>query len=137
MVKASGIRLRKSLRVLFSMEHYGFAEYLAQRPHQLKAAINLTRWPPPCTELGFPMHWRLSPLLPFFGDLLLEELLREVMPDLRWSPGTGTLSDDTYRRRPDAWRTNQLDVYRGGRHHHTNARSLATSIGKWPERSSS
>ena len=39
----------QSLRVLFSMEHYGFAEYLAQRPHQLKAAINLDTLATPCT----------------------------------------------------------------------------------------
>ena len=75
--------------------------------------------------------------MPFFGDLLLEELLREVMPDLRWSPGTGTLSDDTIGGDPMLGvPTNWMYIEVGG-HHHTNARSLATSIGKWPERSSS
>ena len=122
MVKASGIRLRKSLRVLFSMEHYGFAEYLAQRPHQLKAAINLdTLATPMYRELGFPMHWRLSPLcMPFFGDLLLEELLREVMPDLRWSPGAGTLSDDTIGGDPMLGVPTNWMYIEVGELHHTN-----------------
>jgi hypothetical protein len=122
MVKASGIRLRKSLRVLFSMEHYGFAEYLVQRPHRLKAAINLdTLATPMYRELGYPMHWRLSPLcLPFFGDLLLEELLREVMPDLRWSPGPGTLSDDTFGGDPMLGVPTNWMYTEVGEHHHTS-----------------
>ena len=59
MLKNSGLKLRKSLRVVFSMEHYGFLAYLAMGTHHIKAAMNLDM---PASlmyrDLGLPLHWR-------------------------------------------------------------------------------
>ena len=102
MLKNSGLRLKKSLRVVFSMEHYGFMAYLALKRHHLRAAMNMDMLSTTmCRELGFPLQWRLSaPCLPFFGDLLMRRILELCAPDLRIDEMPATLSDDTMGGEP-------------------------------------
>ncbi|MBE6381370.1 MAG: Zn-dependent exopeptidase M28 [Lentisphaerae bacterium] len=97
MIKNSGLKLKKSLRAVFSFEHYGFVFYLSGGRHKLKAAMNLDMISTVMyRDFGFPMHWRLSTFgMPFFGDILMMQMIREVMPELRIDPTYGTLSDDT------------------------------------------
>ncbi|MBE6369634.1 MAG: hypothetical protein E7056_05680 [Lentisphaerae bacterium] len=97
MIKDSGIKLKRTLRAVFSFEHYGFVFYFASKHHKLKAAMNLDMISTTMyRDYSFPMHWRLSTLgMPFFGDLLMMQLIREIMPELRIDPTYGTLSDDT------------------------------------------
>jgi len=102
MLKNSGLKLKKSLRVVFSMEHYGFLAYLALGTHHLRAAMNMDMLATTMyRDLGFPLHWRMSTAsLPFFGDMLMPRILEECEPDLRtdWHPGN--LSDDTMAGEP-------------------------------------
>ena len=97
MLKNSGLKLKKSLRVVFSMEHYGFLAYLAMKTHHIKAAMNMDM---PASlmyrDLGLPLHWRMSAVsLPFFGDQLMLKILEECEGELRIDSRPGTLSDDT------------------------------------------
>ena len=96
-IKESGIKLKKSLRVVFSFEHYGFIFYMARHKHNLKAAMNMDMISTIMyREFGFPMSWRLSTIsLPFFGDLLMLDIIRQLEPDMRLYCDPGNLSDDT------------------------------------------
>ena len=97
MIKESGLKLKKSLRVVFSFEHYGFIFYLARHKHNLKAALNMDMLATTMyRDLGIPLEWRLSTIsLPFFGDLLMLDLLKKMAPELRLDCCPGNLSDDT------------------------------------------
>jgi len=102
MLKNAGLKLRKSLRVVFSMEHYGFLAYLAQGTHHIRAAMNMDMLATTMyRELGFPLHWRMSTAsLPFFGDMLMLKILEECEPGLRIDSYPGNLSDDTMAGEP-------------------------------------
>ena len=102
MLKKSGLKLKKSLRVVFSMEHYGFLAYLAMKTHHIKVAMNMDMLATTMyRDLGFPLHWRLSAAcLPFFGDLLMLKILEECEPGLRIDCRPGNLSDDTMAGEP-------------------------------------
>ncbi len=102
MLKNSGLKLRKSLRVVFSMEHYGFLAWLAMGTHHIKAAMNMDMLATTMyRDLGFPLHWRMSAVsLPFFGDLLMLKILEECESGLRIDCCPGTLSDDTMAGEP-------------------------------------
>ena len=102
MIKESGIRLKRSLRVVLSFEHYGFAAYFAGCKHNLKAGMNMDMFATTMyRDLGFPLHWRLSTMsLPFFGDLLMQTIIRQTNPELRIDPTYGNLSDDTLAGEP-------------------------------------
>ena len=102
MLLQSKLKLKRSLRVVFSFEHYGFAAYFASCKHQLKAAMNMDMLATTMyRDLGFPLHWRMSTMsLPFFGDLLMENIIKACQPQLRLDPTYGTLSDDTIGGEP-------------------------------------
>ena len=102
MLKNSGLKLKKSLRVVFSMEHYGFLAYLAMGTHHIRAAMNMDMPASPMyRDLGLPLHWRMSAVcLPFFSDLLMQKIFEECEPELRIDSHPGTLSDDTMAGEP-------------------------------------
>ena len=129
MLNAAKITPKKTLRVIFSMEHYGLAQYYSQNlhTHKMFAALNID-----CLigytyrELGDELHFRTSPCtVPFAGDLILEYLLRNCTPHLRWETGFGNLSDDTIGGDPQIniptnWIYSKTNVF-----HHTNGRLFA------------
>jgi len=126
MLKNSGLKLKKSLRVVFSMEHYGFLAYLTMKTHHIKAAMNMDMLATTMyRDLGFPLHWRMSAAcLPFFGDLLMLKILEECEPGLRIDCRPGNLSDDTMAGEPLLGiPTNWLYVENGPSpfHHSSNA----------------
>lgn len=102
MVKNADLKLKRSLRVVFSMEHYGFLAYLAMKTHHIKAAMNMDMLATTMyRDLGFPLHWRMSTAgLPFFGDMLMLKIIGECEPSLRLDCCPGNLSDDTMAGEP-------------------------------------
>ena len=129
MITSAGIRPQKTLRVVFSMEHYGLAQYYAQNlhTHKMFAGLNID-----ClagytySELGDELHFRLSPCsAPFAGDLILEHILKTFPYRFRWQSGFGNLSDDTIGGDPEIniptnWIYSKTNVF-----HHTNGRMFA------------
>ena len=126
---SSGVKPKKTLRVIFSMEHYGLAQYYARNlhTHKMFAALNidcLTGYT--YRELEDELHFRLSPpTAPYAGDLILEYMLRNFAPDLRWSTGFGNLSDDTIGGAaeinvPTNWIYSKTNIF-----HHTSGRFYA------------
>ena len=102
MLKNSGLKLKKSLRVVFSMEHYGFLAYLARGTHRIRAAMNMDM---PASlmyrDLGLPLHWRMSTVsLPFFTDLLMLKIIEECESGLLIDCRPGNLSDDNMAGEP-------------------------------------
>ncbi len=91
--------LEKSIRVIVSMEWYGFSEYYTH-PEKTRRILSLFSCDAVCnfTEKGKPgMVVRLSPTLaPIFMDFLLPDLFRRNLPDRLVTAQKGTLSDDTF-----------------------------------------
>ncbi|MBR1952203.1 MAG: hypothetical protein IKA32_06485 [Lentisphaeria bacterium] len=101
-LKESGIKLKKSLRVVFSMEYYGTMAFFLSKEHHIKLALN-TDGVAPMTykQLGYPLEWRTSSVaLPSFSDLLMLRVFECCAPDMRIAVKTGTLSDDTFGGEP-------------------------------------
>lgn len=118
--------LEKSLRVVISMERYGFAHYLAApaRRKRIQCALNLdSTGHLSYRRLGVPLVSRRSSYaLPFFGELLLDGLIRAFDPGLRYQPVPGNLSDDTFGCDPFLHvPTNWLKTESPGCHHLTGA----------------
>lgn len=118
--------LEKGLRVVLSMERYGFAHYLAApaRRQRIQCALNLdSTGHLSYRRLGIPLVSRQSSYaLPFFGELLLDELIQEFDPELRYVAAPGNLSDDTFGCDPLLGvPTNWLKSESPGCHHHTGA----------------
>jgi len=88
----------KTLRLIFSMERYGFAAFFANHDKKILAATSIdtmTCQGSDTLNLGFTIVE--SPLsMPFFGDMLFNELMKEFCPDVHWSFQSGTLSDDCW-----------------------------------------
>ena len=97
--------LKKSLRVVFSMELFGFSEYFSRRENVRRAfyAVSLdgigtfNTWKP---EEKKSVNLRLTTgTAPFVSDLLYREYFREK--DSLYTPETrGCLSDDTFGEDP-------------------------------------
>ena len=92
----------KTLRLIFSMERYGFAAFFANHDKKILAALSIdtiTCYGNGLIERGFVI--KESPLsLPFFGDMLLYEAMRTHCADLRWNTAPGNLSDDCWSSEP-------------------------------------
>ncbi|MBQ7329254.1 MAG: hypothetical protein IJX01_05040 [Oscillospiraceae bacterium] len=92
----------KTLRLIFSMERYGFAAFFANHNKKILAALSIdtiTCFGNSIIDRGFVI--KESPLsLPFFGDMLLYEAMRTYCSDLRWSMAPGNLSDDCWSSEP-------------------------------------
>ena len=88
----------KTLRLVFSMERYGFAAFFAGHDRKILAATSidtLTCQAAATLDQGFLITE--SPLsLPFFGDMLFYEAMKSFCPDVRLRMVPGTLSDDCW-----------------------------------------
>ena len=92
----------KTLRLIFSMERYGFAAFFAHHDKKILAALSidtLTCLGGEILKTGFVV--RESPLsLPFFGDMLLQAAMDKFCPDIKWKLDMGNLSDDCWSSEP-------------------------------------
>lgn len=88
----------KTLRLIFSMERYGYAAFFEKHDRKILAATSidsLTCLASQILKTGF--HITMSPLsLPFFGDMLFEKLMDAYCRDVKWVFTPGTLSDDCW-----------------------------------------
>ena len=92
--------LERSLRIVLSMERYGFSEYFQDRERN-KRTLTVISMDSACHFPGsdtFPeTKLRLSSFFqPSFLDLLLPALYRELLPERRLELESGNLSDDTF-----------------------------------------
>ncbi len=89
---------QKTLRLIFSMERYGFAAFFANHDKKILAATSIdtmTCQGADTLNLGFSIV--KSPVsLPYFGDMLFNELMNSFCPDINWNFLPGTLSDDCW-----------------------------------------
>lgn len=89
---------KKTLRLIFSMERYGYAAFFANHNKKILAAVSIDSFTCLASDIldtGF--HITMSPLsLPFFGDMLFEEAMKKFCGDIRWKFTPGTLSDDCW-----------------------------------------
>ena len=114
------VKLQKTLRVVFSMELYGFNAFLAEKERREKilAALSLDTFT--ILQKDSCIKWRLSHRANgFFGDLLIRKAFAEKLPELDLVDDPGSLSDDTFAGSPSLnIPTNWLLGYSGGGHHH-------------------
>ena len=114
-----GVKLKKTLRIVFSMELYGFSAYLADpaRRGRIFAAMNLDS----CVHWARVIDFRQSPLfLPLFTDWFYRDWFAKYLPGFAWSESRGNLSDDTFGGDPAIgtatnWLRNPCGIY----HHNT------------------
>lgn len=89
---------QRTLRLVFSMERYGFAAFFASHHKKVLAAMSidtLTCLGSDTLNTGFTI--KEAPLsLPFFGDMLLGEAMHAFCPDVKWKFMPGNLSDDCW-----------------------------------------
>ncbi len=89
---------KKTLRIIFSMERYGFAAFFAQHNKKILAALSidtLTVQSADTLNMGFSVT--LSPLsLPFFGDMLIKKAMDTLCPEIYYRFRPGSLSDDCW-----------------------------------------
>lgn len=92
----------KTLRLVFSMERYGYAAFFANHNKKILAAMSIdsfTCLASKTLNLGFTI--KEAPLsLPFFGDMLLNEAMNSFCPDVMWHFEPGNLSDDCWASEP-------------------------------------
>ena len=94
------VKLKKTLRVVISMELYGFSAYLAdvKRRSRICAALSLDGF----TYMQAKLDLRLSPIsLPYFTDWFYRDWLQKYLPSFEWAESKGNLSDDTFGGDPD------------------------------------
>ena len=88
----------KTLRLVFSMERYGFAAFFTNHDKKILAATSIDTMTCQGAEtlnLGFSIIE--SPVsLPFFGDMLFNELMNCFCQNIIWNFKPGTLSDDCW-----------------------------------------
>ena len=113
-------KLKKTLRVVISMELYGFSAFLAdiKRRSRIIAAMSLDGFNYLCPKLDL----RLSTVsLPFFTDWFYRDWFQKYLPTFEWSESKGNLSDDTFGGDPDIGiPTNWMRCPCGSSHHSTS-----------------
>lgn len=90
------IRPKKTLRVVFSMELYGFSAFFADEHYSKKivAALNLDGFSHLANR---KISFCLSPVSnPFFGDWYYPEFFRGLLQNFDWQEKFASLSDDTF-----------------------------------------
>ncbi len=120
---ARGVKPKKTLRVIFSMELYGLAAYLSVPKHRknILAACNLDAF---AVTSAPEVAFRLSPVFnPCFTDWLLLDTLQRGLPKQEWAIEWGNLSDDTFTGSPCFnipmnWVHSPCGIY----HHNTGAK---------------
>ena len=114
----------KTLRLIFSMERYGFGAFFAQHDKKVLAALSIDTLTCLATEIlrcGF--SWKESPVVcPFFGDMLFSEAMKTYCPELKWGVGAGNMSDDCWQAEPTVdiptnWLVSGCGYARGDYHH--------------------
>ena len=93
---------QKTLRLIFSMERYGYAAFFAQHDKRILAAMSIDTVTCEAGETlnnGFLISH--SPLSgPFFGDMLFDKTMRAFCADMKWKFIPGNLSDDCWMAEP-------------------------------------
>lgn len=92
----------KTLRLVFSMERYGFAAFYANHDRKTLAAMSIDTVTCLASRiLNMGTIIMESPLsLPFFGDMLLQKAMDTCCPEVKWSLQHGNLSDDCWMGEP-------------------------------------
>ncbi len=88
----------KTLRLIFSMERYGFAAFFANHDKKILAAVSVDSITNQASKvLGTGFSVVEAPLsCPFFGDMLFYEALTAFCSDIQWGFRPGNLSDDCW-----------------------------------------
>jgi len=88
----------KTLRLIFSMERYGYAAFFARHDKKTLAAMSIDTVTCQASKvLNTGTMINQSPLsLPFFGDMLIHALMNKFCPEIHWSFLAGNLSDDCW-----------------------------------------
>ncbi len=88
----------KTLRLIFSMERYGYAAFFCQHDKKIIAAASIDSFTCQAADtLNTGFSVTLSPLsLPFFGDMLIKKALDTFCPDIHYRLNPGSLSDDCW-----------------------------------------
>lgn len=114
----------KTLRLIFSMERYGFAAFFANHDKRTLAAVSVDTMTCEAAEMlksGFLI--KESPLsCPFFGDMLFAEAMNAFCPDITWKLSPGNMSDDCWAAEktvdiPTNWCVSGCGYNRGDYHH--------------------
>ncbi|MFA6716905.1 MAG: hypothetical protein WCS27_16115, partial [Victivallaceae bacterium] len=117
--------LEKSIRFVISMERYGFAQYFRNPRNRRKmlCGVNMDSICHNSKIVGILPQLRLYPdSMPFFGDLLLKDIIDECAPEFTYVEAKGNLSDDTFGSdRKIGVPTNWLWTPSGIYHHNSNA----------------
>ena len=115
--------LEYGVRVLISMERYGFAHYFAQAPARERAmlGIDLDCLGLSPAQTGEAIEVRASPAVtPFWGDALLWQLAQRRLSSRPLAPARGNLSDDTWISDPTVGIPSQWVWTRVGATHHSS-----------------
>ena len=116
-----GVKLKKTLRVVFSMELYGFSAFLAdpKRRGRIFAAMNLDS----CAHWNRVVDFRMSPIfLPRFTDWFYHDWFTKYLPSFQWTESRGNLSDDTFGGDPAIGVATNWFRNPGGIYHHNTGR---------------
>ena len=113
------VKLKKTLRVVLSMELYGFSAFLSDKKcsGRIVSAMNLDSF----THWQKLIDFRRSTIsMPFFTDWFYRDWIKKYLPEFKWSESCGNLSDDTFGGDPDIgiptnWLRNPSGIY----HHNT------------------
>lgn len=119
---ARGVRPRKTLRVIYSMEYYGLSVYLQAPEHRrnIVAAFNMDAFITTSYDLS---GFRLTPVFnSLFTDWHFLDYFNRYCPDTKWQFEIGNLSDDTFSGDPDLnipmnWIHTPCGIY----HHHDSS----------------
>lgn len=92
----------KTLRLIFSMERYGFAAFFAAHDKKILAAMSIDSMTCLAARLlnGSFIATKAPLSLPFFGDMLIQKVMDEFCSDMRWQFLPGNLSDDCWASEP-------------------------------------
>lgn len=92
----------KTLRLIFSMERYGFAAFFANHDKKILAAMSIDTVTCLASKiLNNGTAFTESPVsMPYFGDMLVQVAMEAFCPDVKWRRTPGTLSDDCWASEP-------------------------------------
>ena len=98
------LKLRRSLRVVFAMERYGFFAFFdRERCRKIFAGQNMDAFCSSTYSLGgLPLTLFMSPVCnPFFGDVLQKKMFDTLLPDVKYICRHSVLHDDSFGGDPD------------------------------------
>ena len=104
LAETGALHLRRSLRVVFTMERYGFFAFFdRKRCQNIFAGQNMDAFCSSTYKLGgLPLNLFMSPVCnPFFGDVLQKKMLDTLLPDVKYICRHSVLHDDSFGGDPD------------------------------------